>query len=281
MEKLGLGPEECQVRNRQLVYGRMTGWGQHGPLASAVGHDTNYVALSGALHCLGDRDRPPPVPLNLIGDGGGGALYLVVGLLAALLEAQKSGEGQVVDAAMVDGAASMLTMFYGLLAAGSWRDQRQSNFLDGCAPFAKVYPTRDKKFVAVCAIEPQFYAALLEGLGIEDIDLAEQWDTQQWSKHEEIIAQAVLGKSRDEWDETLGGSDACLAPVLSLHEAPIHAHNCARGTFVDVAGIEQPGPRAEIFSARSRKSGMGRTIRTRIRRLRCWPGASRKKKSAD
>ena len=242
MEKLGLGPEDCMARNRRLIYGRMTGWGQDGPLANAVGHDTNYIALSGALHCLGDRDRPPPVPLNLIGDGGGGGLYLVVGILAALLEAQKSGEGQVIDAAMVDGAASMLTMFYGMMAGGTWNDQRQSNFLDGAAPFAKVYPTRDEKFIAVCAIEPHFFAALLEGLGIDDIDAAEQWDTQQWPKYESLIAAALRARTRDEWDAIMGGTEACAAPVLSLREAPRHAHNVARGTFVSVDGIEQPGP---------------------------------------
>ena len=242
MEKLGLGPEACIGRNRKLVFGRMTGWGQDGPLADAVGHDTNYIALSGALHVLGDRDRPPPVPLNLIGDGGGGALYLVVGMLAAMLEAQQSGEGQVVDAAMVDGAASLLTMFYGLMAGGSWRDRRQSNFLDGGAPFAKVYSTLDDKFIAVCAIEPHFFAALIEGLGIEDFELADQWDPQHWPRLESLIADALRRKSRDEWDQSLGGSDACAAPVLSLREAPQHSHNKARGTFVEVDGIEQPGP---------------------------------------
>jgi alpha-methylacyl-CoA racemase len=242
MEKLGLGPDACQARNERLVYGRMTGWGQAGPLANAAGHDTNFIALAGALHGIGERDRPPPVPLNLIGDFGGGALYLAMGILAAMLESQKSGKGQVVDAAMVDGTASMLTMFYGLMAAGVWRDRRQSNFLDGAAPFAKVYRTADDKYVSVCAIEPDFFGALLDALEIEEIDMANQWRTEDWAKHESIFAAAFRKKTRDEWDEILTGSNACAAPVLSLAEAPRHEHNEARGTFVEIDGIEQPAP---------------------------------------
>ena len=242
MERVGLGPEACQARNERLVYGRMTGWGQDGPLANAVGHDTNYIALAGALHGIGDRDRPPPVPLNLVGDFGGGALYLAMGILAAMLESQKSGKGQVVDAAMVDGAASMLTMFYGLMAAGAWRDRRQSNFLDGAAPFARVYTTADYKYVSVCAIEPEFFGALLDALGIEDIKVADQWRVEDWPRQESIFAATFAEKTRDEWDQILTGTDACAAPVLSLVEAPRHRHNEARGTFVEIDGIEQPGP---------------------------------------
>jgi alpha-methylacyl-CoA racemase len=251
MEKVGLGPDDCRARNERLVYGRMTGWGQHGPLANAVGHDTNYIALAGALHVLGDRDRPPPVPLNLIGDFGGGALYLAMGILAAMLESQKSGKGQVVDAAMVDGAASMLTMFYGLMAAGVWRDRRQSNFLDGAAPFAKVYLTADDRYVSVCAIEPEFFGALLDALGIDEITVADQWKTEDWPKHESVFAAAFSEKTRDEWDATLIGRDACFAPVLSLAEAPRNEHNAARGTFVEIDGIEQPGPAPRFSRTRS------------------------------
>ena len=242
MEKVGLGPEACQARNERIVYGRMTGWGQDGPLADSVGHDTNYVALAGALHCIGERGRPPPVPLNLVGDFGGGAMYLAMGILAAMLEAQKSGRGQVVDAAMVDGTASMLTMFYGLMAAGMWQDRRQSNFLDGAAPFAKVYATSDDRFIAVCAIEPQFFKALLDALGIEDIATADQWNSEHWPRHEATLSRVFGSKTRAEWAGILEGTDACAAPVLSLSEAPRHEHNEARGTFVKIDGIEQPAP---------------------------------------
>ena len=242
MEKLGLGPEACQAQNERIVYGRMTGWGQEGPLANSVGHDTNYIALAGALHCIGERNRPPPVPLNLIGDFGGGATYLAIGILAGMLEAQKSGRGQVVDAAMVDGTASMLTMFYGLMAAGMWQDRRHSNFLDGAAPFARAYATSDDRFVAVCAIEPQFFKALLDTLGIEEIAVADQWITEHWPQHEAILGRVFGSKTRDEWAGILEGTDACAAPVLSLSEAPRHEHNAARGTFVKIDGIEQPAP---------------------------------------
>jgi alpha-methylacyl-CoA racemase len=242
MERLGLGPEECMDRNKRLVYGRMTGYGQEGPLANTVGHDTNYIALAGALHAIGDADRPPPVPLNLIGDLGGGGIFLAMGMLAAMLEASKSGKGQVVDAAMVDGVASMLTGFHGLLAGGFWRDQRQSNLLDGGAPFVKVYQTQDDKYVSVCAIENRFYKALLDALDITTIDAADQHERDEWAKHEAIIAAGFRTKTRDEWSDIFAGTDACAAPVLSLREARSHAHNKARGVFVTVDGIEQPGP---------------------------------------
>ena len=242
MEKLGLGPAECMAKNQRLVYGRMTGYGQDGPLSDSVGHDTNYIALAGALHSIGDADRPPPIPLNLIGDLGGGGVYLAMGMLAAMLETSKSGKGQVVDAAMVDGAASMMTMFYGLLAGGMWRDERHSNLLDGAAPFIKVYATSDNKYISVCAVERRFYKALLESLGISDIDPADQHKQERWPEHEAIFAKTIKSKTRDEWSDILEGTDSCAAPVLSLTEAPRHAHNETRKTFVKVDGIEQPGP---------------------------------------
>jgi alpha-methylacyl-CoA racemase len=242
MERLGLGPGECMARNECLVYGRMTGWGQDGPLAQRAGHDTNYIALAGALHGIGQADRPPPVPLNLIGDFGGGALYLAMGLLAALLEAGRSGRGQVVDAAMVDGTASLLTMFYGLMAGGLWNERRERNWLDGGAPFARCYETRDGKYVAVCALETVFFAALLEALSIEDIDPADQYDPQQWPAHHDILARVFRGRTRDEWDEILRGVDACATPVLTLSEAVQDEHARVRGTYVEIDGIRQPGP---------------------------------------
>ena len=242
MESLGLGPTECMARNGRLVYGRMTGWGQSGPLAHTAGHDTNYIALSGALGCLGERDRPPPLPLNLVGDFGGGALYLAMGLLAAMLEATRSGRGQVVDAAMVDGAASMMTMFYGVRAAGRWVDQRHSNVLDGAAPFARCYETRDGGFIAVCALENRFFRNLLEAMNVSCIDPGEQYAAERWPEHHTILASRFQDRSRDEWAEIFANVDACAAPVLSLGEAPRHPHNVARETFISVDGIEQPAP---------------------------------------
>ena len=242
MERLGLGPDACMARNERLVYGRMTGWGQDGPLAQRAGHDTNYIALAGALHGIGPADRPPPLPLNLVGDFGGGALYLAMGLLAAMLEAGRSGKGQVVDAAMVDGTASLMTLFYGMLAGGLWTEARESNLLDGGAPFARCYETRDRKYVAVCALETAFFATLLEALSIDDIDPADQYDPQQWPAHREILARAFRGRSRDEWSEVLRGVDACATPVLTLSEAAADEHALARDTYVDIDGIRQPGP---------------------------------------
>lgn len=242
MERLALGPDELLAANPRLVYGRMTGWGQHGPLADRAGHDANYAALSGALGAIGPADGPPVLPLNLVADFGGGGAYLAIGMLAALIEAGRSGEGQVVDAAMVDGAASLMALFYGLLAAGMWRDRRGSNLLDGAAPFYRCYETRDGGHVAVGALEPQFFRELLERLAIEDIDPAEQYDARRWPQHHEILARTFANKTRDEWSELLSGSDTCVAPVLSLEEATRHPHNRARETFVDVDGIRQPAP---------------------------------------
>ena len=242
MERLALGPADCMARNKKLVYGRMTGWGQDGPLASAVGHDGNYAALAGVIASIGERDRPPSIPLNLTADFGGGGAYLAIGILAALLEAGRSGKGQVVDAAMVDGAASLMTLFYGLHAGGLWQDERSSNFLDGAAPFYRAYRTHDDEYVIVCAIERRFFRVLIELLGIDDIDVAEQHDRSKWPAQIERFEQIFANKARAEWCELLEGTDACFAPVLSLAEAPQHEHNKSRGTFVEVDGVTQPAP---------------------------------------
>jgi alpha-methylacyl-CoA racemase len=242
MERLGLGPDDCMARNEKLVYGRMTGWGQTGPLANAVGHDGNYASLAGVIAAIGEKDGPPSIPLNLTADFGGGGAYLAIGMLAALLETSRSGQGQVVDAAMVDGAASLMTMFYGLHAAGYWNENRGSNILDGGAPFYRAYRTSDDEYIIVCAIEQRFFKALLDLLGIDDIDLAEQHDKKKWPQHIERFEAAFAGKTRNEWCELLEGTDACFAPVLSLAEAPDHEHNRARATFVNVDGITQPAP---------------------------------------
>ncbi len=241
-ERLGIGPETCLERNPQLIYGRMTGWGQDGPLAGAAGHDANYIALTGALHAIGQADGPPVPPLNLIGDYGGGALYLALGILAAVFEAGRSGRGQVVDAAMVDGAASLMAPVYGRYAAGLWRDERGRNVLDGGAHFYGVYETRDAKHVAIAAIEPKFYAELLERLGLVGDDLPEQWDEAAWPGMRARFEAVFKERTRDQWQELLEGTDACFAPVLSLSEAALHPHMADRGTFVDFGGIIQPAP---------------------------------------
>lgn len=242
MERLSLGPDTCMARNERLVYGRMTGWGQTGPLANAVGHDGNYASLAGVIAAIGERDGPPSIPLNLTADFGGGGAYLAIGILAALLETGRSGKGQVVDAAMVDGAASLMTMFYGLLAGGFWHENRGTNILDGGAPFYRAYRTSDQQYVIVCAIERKFFKVLLDSLGIDDIELAEQHDQQKWPQHVDRFAAVFASKTRDEWCALLEGSDACFAPVLTLAEAPAHEHNRARATFIDVDGITQPAP---------------------------------------
>ncbi len=242
MERLGLGPSECMDRNKRLVYGRMTGWGQAGPLKDSVGHDGNYIGLAGVLSAIGEKDGQPVVPLNLVGDFGGGGLFLAMGMLAAMLEAAKSGEGQVVDAAMVDGAASLMTMFYGLRAAGMWNDGRGSNILDGGAPFYRTYATKDDKSIVVCAIETKFFRALLEGLSIKDIDPVDQFDQAHWPEQAARFKAVFETKTRDEWSNLLEGSDACIAPVLSMSEAPEHPHYQARHTFQEIDGVVQPGP---------------------------------------
>lgn len=242
MERLGVGPDICLARNPRLVFGRMTGWGQNGPLADAAGHDINYISLSGALHAIGRAGAKPVPPLNLVGDFGGGALYLAFGVVCGLLEARRSGKGQVVDAAMTDGAASLMSMFYALTAMGVWKDERGRNMLDGGAHFYDVYETRDGKYVSIGSIEPQFYKELLARTGIDDPAFAAQMDRAQWPALKEKLAAVIRTKTRDEWDAIMLGSEVCYAPVLSLAEAPLHPHNAARGTFVEVDGVVQPAP---------------------------------------
>ena len=241
-ERLGLGPAACLATNPRLVYGRMTGWGQDGPLAQTAGHDIDYLAISGALWPIGSGDKPPPPPLNLVGDFGGGAMFLVAGVLAALHEVQGSGEGQVVDAAMVDGSAMLTTMFHEMRASGLWVDERHANLLDGGAPFYATYETADGGFMAVGALEPQFYAALLAGLGLDSADLPAQMDRGGWPLLRQTFASSFSAKTRDEWDEIFRGSDACVSPVLSWSEAPRHPHNLQRGTFVEHGESVVPGP---------------------------------------
>ncbi len=242
MERLGLGPEVCLARNAKLVYGRMTGWGQDGPMAHAAGHDINYIALTGALHAIGPADGPPLPPLNLVGDFGGGALYLAMGVLAGLLEANNSGKGQVVDAAMIDGAASLMTSIYGRMGAGNWVDKRQSNAVDGGGHYYQVYETRDGEYISIGSIEPKFYQELLELTGLQGEDLPAQLDRAHWPEMRERLAGIFRQKSREEWSDIMEGTDVCFAPILSLGEAPGHAQNQAREVFVEVGGITQPAP---------------------------------------
>lgn len=241
-ERLGIGPDDCLARNPALVYGRMTGWGQEGPWSGMAGHDIDYIALTGMLDAIGPTGGPPIPPLNLVGDFGGGGLMLAFGLLAGILDARSSGKGQVVDAAMVDGATTLGAMIFGLRAAGQWGGGRGGNLLDGGAPFYSVYETADGRHVAVGAIEPQFYAALLDGLGLPAEDGADQWTTSLWQATRERIAGRFRTKTRDEWAEVFGGTDACVAPILNMGEAPQHPHMAARGTIVEVGGVAQPAP---------------------------------------
>jgi len=241
LERLGVGPDEALARNPRLVFARMTGWGQDGPLAQRAGHDINYLGLTGALHAIGPADRPVP-PLNIGADFGGGSMFLIVGILAALFERGTSGRGQVVDAAMVDGASSLVTMIYGMLGAGLWRDRRAANLLDGGAPFYDTYACADGGHVAVGALEPQFYAALLEGLGLPDALPGAQYDVAHWPEHRRRFTEAFASRTRDEWAAAFEGTDACVTPVLGLEEAPAHPHLAARGTFVEQDGTALPGP---------------------------------------
>ncbi len=242
MERLGLGPDICLGRNPKLVYGRMTGWGQDGPLAHAAGHDINYISLIGALHAIGPEGGKPVPPLNLVGDFGGGALYLAFGLLAGMLEARSSGQGQVIDCAMTDGAASLMTMFYGMFASGGFADNRGANAIDTGSHFYNVYETKDGKFVSIGSIEAKFYAELMEKLGLEADSLPRQMDRENWPAQKKHLTELFLQKTRDEWCRIMEGTDICFAPVLGLGESPGHPHNVQRETFVDVAGIIQPAP---------------------------------------
>ncbi|HEV7187456.1 MAG TPA: CaiB/BaiF CoA-transferase family protein [Blastococcus sp.] len=241
LERLGAGPDEVLARNPRLVYARMTGWGQDGPLAQRAGHDINYLGLTGALHAIGTADKPV-VPLNIGADFGGGSMFLLVGVLAALVERATSGRGQVVDAAMVDGASSLITMVYGLLGAGLWQDRRAANLLDGGAPFYDTYACADGRHVAVGALEPQFYAAFVDGLGLTGALPGAQYDGAHWPEHRRRFAEAFATKPRDEWAGLFAGTDACVTPVLGLTEAPAHPHLAARGTFVERDGVPQPAP---------------------------------------
>lgn len=242
MERLGLGPETCFEHNPKLVYGRMTGWGQKGPLSHAAGHDANYIALAGVLGAIGEHGGDPVYPLILAGDLGGGGVFLAMGILAALLESSRSGKGQVVDAAVVDGSASMMTLFHGLLAAGLWRDARGSNLLDGGAPFGRPYRTLDDKHIVIQPLESPFFRELLQRMGITDLDADRQYDPTYWPEIHRRLSQAFRSRTRDEWCELLEGTDACFAPVLSLSEVAGHPHIRDRGTMVDVAGVRQPAP---------------------------------------
>jgi alpha-methylacyl-CoA racemase len=238
-ERLGVGPGPCLARNPRLVYGRMTGWGQDGPWAAMAGHDIDYAAVAGALYPIGPADRPPAVPLNLVADFGGGGAFLAFGVACALVERASSGRGQVVDAAMVDGVAALTALFHGLLADGAWTDEREANLLDGGAPFYRCYRTADGGFVAVGALEPQFYAALLAGLGLDP----RHWPQgDRWPELGQVLAECFATRTRDEWALHFAGTDACVAPVLALSEAPAHEHLVRRGTFVEHEGLVQPAP---------------------------------------
>ncbi|WP_269716967.1 CaiB/BaiF CoA transferase family protein [Caulobacter sp. NIBR2454] len=241
MERLGLGPEVALARNPKLVYGRMTGWGQTGPYAAAAGHDMNYIAISGALHAIGTEDKPVP-PLNLVGDFGGGALYLAFGLLAGVIHARETGRGQVIDCAMSDGAASLMSMFYGFKAMGLQREQRRANMLDGGAHFYDTYQCSDGKWVSIGSIEPQFYALMLEKTGITDPHFQQQMSREEWPALREKLAAVIATKTQGEWTALMGGTDVCFAPILDLDEAPRHPHNAARRTFVELGGVTQPAP---------------------------------------
>lgn len=241
-ERLGIGPDACLKRNPKIVYGRMTGWGQDGPMAQAAGHDINYISLSGALHAIGRKGESPVPPLNLVGDFGGGGMYLAFGMVCALLEAQKSGKGQVVDAAMVDGSASLMSMFFTFKNMGMFNEERGTNMLDGAAHFYDTYETKDGKWVSIGSIEPQFYKLLIEKANLDATKFAPQMVVDKWPELKAELREVFLSKTRDEWCEIMEGTDVCFAPILSISEAVEHPHNKARQTFVEVDGITQPAP---------------------------------------
>jgi alpha-methylacyl-CoA racemase len=241
-ERLGIGPEACMARNRRLVYGRMTGWGQTGPLAQVAGHDINYISLSGALHAVGRAGERPVPPLNLVGDFGGGAMFLAFGVMSAVFEARQSGVGQIVDVSMVEGSASLMHMMYAMQAQRRWQDARGSNLLDGAAHFYDTYETADAQYISVGSLEPEFYRLLVELSGVDAKEFSNYMDPSQWPALKKQLTAVFKQKSRDEWCEIMEGTDVCFAPVLSMSEAPQHAHNQARGTFIEVAGVTQPAP---------------------------------------
>ena len=255
MERLGLGPDVVLKRNPKIVYGRMTGWGQEGPLAHAAGHDINYISLTGALHAIGPKEGKPVPPLNLVGDFGGGALYLAMGMLAALLSARETGKGQVVDTAMTDGATSLMSMFFGFMASGMWEDDRYRNMLDGGAHFYDTYECSDGKFISIGSIEPQFYALLREKAGLDDAAYDAQMDKSKWPELKDKIAAVFKTKSRDEWCGIMEGTDICFAPVLSIGEAKDHPHNKARETIVEIDGVVQPNVAPRFFGTPSEIQG--------------------------
>jgi alpha-methylacyl-CoA racemase len=270
MERLGIGPDPVLRRNPRLVYGRMTGWGQTGPLAPAAGHDINYIALTGALHAIGEAGRAPVPPLNLLGDFGGGALYLVVGVLAALFEARHSSRGQVVDAAIVDGAASLLTFIHAAMARGEWRDERGSNLLDGGAPFYATYRCADGKYIAVGALEPQFHAQLLERLGLPPEAFADRLDPESWPRLKGIMQCAFAARTQQECRDLLEGTDACFAPVLALREAAAHPHLAARGVIAASDGIPCPAPAPRFSRTPSALRGVSAEVHDPAAIAREW-----------
>lgn len=251
MERLGLGPDVCLERNPRIVFGRMTGWGQEGPLAHAAGHDINYISLSGALHAIGRAGEPPVPPLNLVGDFGGGGMMLALGLVSGILEASRSGKGQVVDAAMTDGSAALMGIIFGLKSAGVWSNNKEDNMLDGGAHFYDSYACADGKWISIGSIEPQFYALLLEKTGITDPEFQNQHDKKAWPGLKAKLAEVFLTKTRDEWCEIMEGSDVCFAPILDFDEAPEHPHNKARGTFIEVDGVTQHAPTPRFSRTKS------------------------------
>ena len=240
MEKLGLGPDICLERNPKLVYGRMTGWGQEGPMSNLAGHDINYISLSGALNAIGRGDSNPIAPLNLIGDYGGGGMHLALGIVSGLIHSLKTGEGQVVDSAMIDGSLSLMSFFYSLKEMGHWEDKRESNLLDGFAHFYDTYECKDKKYIAVGSIETQFYNELLEKLEIDDERFLDQYNKELWAELKGLIALKIKSKTRYEWVEIFSQSDACVTPVLDMQEAQEHPHNVARKAFINIDGFNQP-----------------------------------------
>jgi alpha-methylacyl-CoA racemase len=242
MERLGIGPEVCLARNDRIVFGRMTGWGQEGPLANAAGHDINYISLSGALAAIGRPGSPPVPPLNLIGDFGGGGMLLALGLVAALLESKESKQGQVVDAAMTDGSALLMTMIYSMQSSGMWKTTMGSNLLDGGSHFYDTYECKDGKFISIGSIEPQFYALLCQIAELDEKVFSKQMSRDLWPEQKEEIKKIFLKKTRDEWCELMEGTDVCFAPVLDMSEAPQHPHNKERKTFIDLEGVTQPAP---------------------------------------
>lgn len=254
MERIGLGPEEFHESNPGLIYGRMTGWGQTGPLSQAAGHDINYIALTGALHAMGRADSPPVPPLNLVGDYGGGTMFLVMGVLAALHERHQSGHGQTIDAAITEGTANLMSLFYTMNEAGAWSPLRASNLLDSAAPYYDCYETADQKYVSIGPIEPHFYALLVQKLELDETEFGAQNDPRRWPRQKEILASVIKRKTRDEWDQLLAGSDVCFAPVLDYREAANHPHMQARDTYLQKDGKLQPAP-APRFSRTPSKAG--------------------------